>query len=88
MKPKPQILLSYVNRQTNAVKEVLECESVWVVLYKNKPFNVKTYSRIMAYPGPKYSKTVFVNPGHAFALAKKLNALYKTEDFTVKEVTF
>ena len=34
-------------------------------------------------PGPKYKKVSFSNPGHAHNLAKKLNAMYKVEDFAV-----
>ena len=37
----------------------------------------------MGYPGPKYKKVSFSNPGHAINLAKKMNKLFKTKDFTV-----
>jgi hypothetical protein len=35
------------------------------------------------YPGPKYKKVSFSNPGHAVNLAKKLNTQFKTSKFTV-----
>jgi hypothetical protein len=35
------------------------------------------------YLGFKYGKTMFPEPGHAFVLARKLNAAYTTQDFTV-----
>jgi hypothetical protein len=38
---------------------------------------------LIDYPGPKYKKTAFSNPGHAINLCKKLNTLFKTTDFTV-----
>jgi hypothetical protein len=38
---------------------------------------------VSSYPGPKYKKVSFSNPGHARNLAKKLNKLFKTADFAV-----
>ena len=39
------------------------------------------------YPGPKYKKVSFSNPGHAHNLAKKLNDLFNCEDFSVVKLT-
>ena len=38
---------------------------------------------LVAYPGPKYKKVSFSNPGHAINLAKKLNTLFKCDKFSV-----
>jgi len=38
---------------------------------------------LVNYPGPKYKKTSFSNPGHAINLAKKLNVQFKTDKFEV-----
>jgi hypothetical protein len=35
------------------------------------------------YPGPKYKKVSFSNPGHAINLARKLNNQFRTDRFTV-----
>jgi hypothetical protein len=42
---------------------------------------------VASYPGPKYKKVSFSNPGHARNLAKKLNKLFKTTDFSVVKLT-
>jgi hypothetical protein len=42
---------------------------------------------ISSYPGPKYKKVSFSNPGHARNLAKKLNKLFDTNDFAVYRLT-
>jgi hypothetical protein len=39
------------------------------------------------YPGPKYPKVSFSNPGHAINLAKKLNSLFSTDEFEVVKLT-
>ena len=42
---------------------------------------------LVAYPGPKYKKVSFSNPGHAINLAKKLNKQFQTTDFSVVKLT-
>jgi len=37
----------------------------------------------MDYPGPKYKKVSFSNPGHAFNLAERLNKKFNTDQFSV-----
>jgi hypothetical protein len=86
-RPKPNILLEYTNGTTYKCEQVLDAEAIWAVFYKNKPFNLKSSNALTSYPGPKYKKTSFSNPGHAFNLAKKLNVMFKTEEFTVVKLT-
>jgi hypothetical protein len=57
------------------------------VFYQGKPFNLKSGSLLASYPGPKYKKVSFSNPGHAHNLAKKLNKLFKTTDFSVYKLS-
>jgi hypothetical protein len=53
------------------------------VFYDGKPINLKSSSLVSNYPGPKYKKVSFSNPGHAENLAKKLNAQHSTDKFGV-----
>ena len=81
-RPKPVILLEYVNRETFKSDQVLDAEGIWVVMYEGRAFNLKTVD----YSGkaePKYKKVAFSNPGHAINLAKKLNKTHKTDQFEV-----
>jgi hypothetical protein len=57
------------------------------VFYKCQPFNLKSGSVVASYPGPKYKKVSFSNPGHAHNLAKKLNKLFKSSEFEVYKLT-
>ena len=50
-------------------------------------FNLKSFNSLTSYPGPKYKKVSFSNPGHAHNLAKKLNLTFGTEDFQVVKLT-
>lgn len=86
-RPKPKILLEYANKDTFKVEQILESEAIWAVFYKGHPFNLKSGSMVAGYPGPKYKKVSFSNPGHARNLAKKLNKLFKTTDFSVVKLT-
>lgn len=86
-RPKPTVILEYVNKKNYKMEQILEAEAIWAVFYKEKPFNLKSSSVVSNYPGPKYKKTSFSNPGHAHNLAKKLNNMFKTEDFQVVKLT-
>jgi hypothetical protein len=82
-RPKPQILLEITNKTTYKSDQVLASEGIWAVYCDNKPINLKTASLLAQYPGPKYKKTSFSNPGHAINLCKKLNTQFKTTRFSV-----
>ena len=82
-RPKPTVLLEHVNKTNYKSDQVLSSEGIWAVHYDNTPINLKKFNTLVAYPGPKYAKTSFSNPGHAINLAKKLNTLFKTDKFTV-----
>ena len=86
-RPKPTVVLENINRKTYKSEQVLEADAIWAVFYKDKPFNLKSSNTLTNYPGPKYKKVSFSNPGHAHNLAKKLNDLFTSEDFTVVKLT-
>jgi hypothetical protein len=82
-RPKPHILAELTNKQTYKTEQILASVGVWAVYYDSKPINIKTSNLLVQYPGPKYKKVSFSNPGHAINLAKKLNAQFKTDKFSV-----
>ena len=86
-RPKPKILLEYTNKKTYKSEQILEADAIWAVFYKGEPFNLKSFNSLTSYPGPKYKKVSFSNPGHAHNLAKKLNLTFGTEDFQVVKLT-
>ena len=65
------------------MEEVLESTAIWAVFHKGKPINLKASSIISNYPGPKYKKVSFSNPGHAHNLSSKLNEMFKSTEFSV-----
>ena len=86
-RPKPNVLIEYTDKATYKTEQVLASEGVWAVFYDTKPINLKTSSMLTQYPGPKYKKVSFSNPGHAKNLARKLNTQFKTDKFTVVLLT-
>jgi hypothetical protein len=82
-RPKPTVLLEHVNKTSYKSDQILNSEGIWAVFYDNQPINLKTQNILVAYPGPKYKKVSFSNPGHAINLAKKLNTLFKCDKFSV-----
>jgi len=86
-RPKPTILLENIEKATYKTDQVLVSEGIWAVFYEGKPINLKSFNSLTNYPGPKYKKVSFSNPGHAFNLAAKLNKLFKTDKFQVYKLT-
>ena len=82
-RPKPNVLMEYTNPATYKSEQILHADAIWAVFYNNEPFNLKSSNALTNYPGPKYKKVSFSNPGHAENLAKKLNAQHNTDKFGV-----
>ena len=82
-RPKPTIILTNTNPRTYKSEEVLAADAIYAVFYKDRPINLRTLNSLVSYPGPKYKKVSFSNPGHAINLARKLNTQFKTDKFTV-----
>lgn len=82
-RPKPKIILEHIDKKSYKSEQVLAAEAIWAVFYQGKPFNLKSSNAVTNYPGPKYKKVSFSNPGHAHNLAKKLNTLFNCNDFEV-----
>jgi len=82
-RPKPKIILESSPGSGYKTDQVLYSSGIWAVYHKGFPINLKTVNSLLSYPGPKYKKTSFGNPGHAINLCKKLNAQFQCSDFTV-----
>jgi len=82
-RPKPTVIVENLDRETYKCDQVLASEGIWAVYYNDRPVNLKTQNIYVSYPGPKYRKVSFSNPGHAISLAKKLNSQFRTDKFTV-----
>jgi hypothetical protein len=82
-RPKPTILAESTDKSTYKADQILKVEGIWAVYYDGSPINLKTSNLLVNYPGPKYKRVVFGNPGHAHNLALKLNKQFRTDKFAV-----
>ena len=82
-RPKPRVLVETTDRATYKTEQVLAAEGIYAVFFDDRPINFKTANMLVQYPGPKYKKVSFSNPGHAINLAKKLNTQFRTDKFSV-----
>jgi hypothetical protein len=82
-RPKPKILLESVNKHTYKAEQVLGADAIYSVFYEKKPINLRILNTLVSYPGPKYKKVSFSNPGHAFNLAERLNKMFDSHEFKV-----
>lgn len=82
-RPKPKVILEHHDTTNYKTEQVLAAASVYSVFFQGAPINLRTQHSYLNYPGPKYKKTSFSNPGHAFNLAERLNKLFNTDEFCV-----
>lgn len=86
-RPKPTVLLEAINKHSYKAEQVLEADAIYSVFFEGKPINLRSLSTIVSYPGPKYKKVSFSNPGHAFNLAERLNKIFGCQGFEVVKLT-
>ena len=86
-RPKPLIILEHINQKTYRSEQVIKADAIYAVFYQGSPINLRSLNSLVNYPGPKYKKVSFSNPGHAFNLAEKLNVMFKTTEFVVVKLT-
>ena len=86
-RPKPTVLFTLTDRETYKVDEVLLSEGIYAVFYDGMPINLRCSNSLVDYPGPKYKKVAFPNPGHAFNLAERLNSKFKSSKFEVVKLS-
>ncbi len=82
-RPKPKVILEHHDTTNYKTEQVLAAASVYSVYFQGAPINLRTMHSYLNYPGPKYKKTSFSNPGHAFNLAERLNKQFNTDEFCV-----
>ena len=86
-RPKPTIILEHTDNQTYRSEQVLKATAVYSVFYKGVDINLRSLNSLVNFPGPKYKKVSFSNPGHAINLAQRLNKLFRCDDFEVYILT-
>jgi len=86
-RPKPTVLLEAINKHSYKAEQVLEADAIYSVFFNGQPINLRSLSKVVSYPGPKYKKVSFSNPGHAFNLADRLNKIFSTDEFQVVKLT-
>lgn len=84
-RPKPTVLMSALQSNDTSL-EVCEASGVYAIAYRGRPVKIRTRQKDM-YDGYKYGKSSFPEPGHAINLARKLNQLFNTDEFSVIHYT-
>lgn len=80
-RPKPKVRMSSLDKKWHAT-EVLAAQGVFVVTHDGEAIGLRIRDTLRDHRA-KYLRTAFVNGGHAFNLADRLNRLFKTDKFAV-----
>lgn len=86
-RPKPIVLLEYTDSKTYRSEQILKAEAIYAVYFEGEAINLRSLNSLVNFPGPKYKKCSFSNPGHAINLAERLNKLFMTDKFEVFKLT-
>lgn len=86
-RPRPTIILEHTDNKTYRCEQVLKADAIYAVFYKGEAINLRSLNSLVNFPGPKYKKASFSNPGHAINLAERLNNLFKCDEFEVYILT-
>jgi hypothetical protein len=86
-RPKPIVLLEHTDNKSYRSEQVLKAEAIYAVFFDGEPINLRSLNSLVNFPGPKYKKVSFSNPGHAINLAQRLNKLFKSDKFEVYVLT-
>ena len=84
-RPSAKILLTKDYTNETGI-DILAAGSLYAVLYKLQPINIKQRYFCIRGPLNKYNKTVYPSLAPAQNLADKLNTEFNTTEFTVKKV--
>jgi len=82
---KPTIIMSHALNTQDEVS-VCQAEVMYVVCYRGTPITIRKGPSQGGYPGFKYLRSSWPQPGHAWNQAEYLNELFQTADFTVWSV--
>ena len=85
-RPAPKIILE--NPNGNSTTQIIECEGIWAVFYKDEPFQLKLLRYNFGTIIPSYQRNFFVNPGHGYRLDDSLNIKFNTDHFKVKKLQY
>ena len=88
-RPKPRILLRTLDPRLKHIEvQIVPSEAYYVIMYDNKPMNIihENRSQHLWTNTRRYMKTGYPHRGHADRHCAKLNTLFDTDKFTVKEI--
>lgn len=84
-RPKPDIIESVYDDE-NRLWEILNPRGAYAILYQGEPVSVRCTLLNLKGSSFKYKKMLVNNEGNARLEVKRLNQLFKTEDFSYKQL--
>jgi hypothetical protein len=84
-RPQPNIIRSTRDHLSNQW-DILEGDSLYVIVYNNKPISIRQHINSLYNNGFKYRKLSYTHLASATNQVKKLNKLFQTDLFSVKHI--
>jgi len=79
-RPEPEIILE--NKLDNGqIWQLLDSEEVYVILYKNKPVNIRVLRPSLSIDNKSYKRMSYTEEGTAIAQCRRYNEKFNCADF-------
>lgn len=85
-RPSPRIKKHHANRKTGVETAILDVEYIYIVVFKDRAFGLRTTGLRRGSFHHTYPSVSFTSRSQAQKLATRLNTLYNCQDFSVREV--
>lgn len=84
-RPKPRVIQSQQITDTTTW-EIIETGQGFIITYQGEPVGVRSVTRHLGHDVLKYKKLSYTNLGNCLAQVRKLNAIFKTDQFGYKSI--
>lgn len=83
-RPEPLILLAIDDDVK--ITEIIDSLGLWIIYYRDQPISIRTKNVTSRGITLKYPRCAYGNSAHAYRLCRKLNKMFDTQDFWVREI--
>lgn len=79
-------ILNEITDSNYKTEQIINVNKIFIILYNKKPFSIKSFNKLIDYPGPKYKKLIFFSESKAKKFCNKLKEKFNSDKFEIFEI--